>query len=110
MFLVFKVAVIMGAVILYLIPAIKADSLGQDDAIEITVVNLLLGWTVVGWFGALAWTRQPLSEKRLPHLTRRTQRAIARVTIDKLVAHSAKRMAAKAPVAGIHPVASGWSL
>jgi len=110
MLLFVKVAVIVAAVVLYLVPAIKADSLGQDDAIEITVVNLLLGWTVVGWFGALAWTRQPLSEKRLPHLTRRTQRAIARVTIDKLVAHSAKRAVSQTPVDGIHPVAPGWSL
>jgi hypothetical protein len=39
--------------LLYFLPAI----LGRDkaDATPILLVNLFLGWTIVGWFAALIW-------------------------------------------------------
>jgi hypothetical protein len=37
------------------------------------------------------WARRSATEKRLTHLVRRTKRTVARVTIDKLVAHAAQR-------------------
>jgi heme/copper-type cytochrome/quinol oxidase subunit 2 len=71
---------VLGAFTLYMIPSIEADARNRDDAFAITVVNVLLGWTVIGWIAAFMWARRPATEKRLTHLT-----------IDKLVAHAAQR-------------------
>jgi heme/copper-type cytochrome/quinol oxidase subunit 2 len=86
---------VLGAFTFYMIPSIEADARNRDDAFAITVFNVLLGWTVIGWIAALVWARRSATEKRLTHLVRRTQRAVARVTIDKLVAHAAVRSAAQ---------------
>jgi Superinfection immunity protein len=84
---------VLGALTLYLIPSIEADARNSQDAQAITWVNVLLGWTVIGWIAALMWARRPAAEKRLTHLVRRTQRAVARVTIAKIVAHAEHRAA-----------------
>ena len=91
---------VLGALMLYLIPAIEADARNRDDALAITLVNVLLGWTVIGWIAALAWARHRPSEKRLTHLIRRTQRTVARVTIEKIVAHAAHRAALQRRLSG----------
>ena len=80
---------VLGALTLYLIPSIEADARNSQDAYAITLVNVLLGWTVIGWIAALMWARGPAVKKRLTHLVRRRQRAVARVTIEKIVAHAA---------------------
>jgi heme/copper-type cytochrome/quinol oxidase subunit 2 len=82
---------VLGAFTLYMIPSIEADARNRDDAFAITVFNVLLGWTVIGWIAAFVWARRSATEKRLTHLVRRTKRTVARVTIDKLVAHAALR-------------------
>jgi hypothetical protein len=84
---------VLGGLTLYLIPSIEADARNSQDAQAITWVNVLLGWTVIGWIAALMWARRPATEKRLTHLVRRTRRTVARVTIEKIVAHAAYRTA-----------------
>lgn len=84
-------AVFVGALMLYLAPAIIADAREREDAFAVTMVNILLGWTVIGWFAALVWARHPVSERRLRHFTRRAQREVARVTIDAIVARADSR-------------------
>src|SRR5471032_1653241 len=84
-------AVLLGAVVLYLAPSIIADAREREDAFAVTMVNILLGWTVIGWFAALVWARHPVSERRLKHFAKRAQRAVARVTIDAIVARAASR-------------------
>ena len=91
---------VLGAFTLYMVPSIEADARNREDAFAITLFNVLLGWTVVGWIAALVWARRSSTEKRLTHLVRRTQSAVARVTIDKLVAHAAVRGAAQRKMAG----------
>jgi Superinfection immunity protein len=86
----------LAALNLYLVPAIVADARERDDAFAITLVNVLLGWTVIGWFAALVWARHPVSERRLLHIARRSRRAIARVTIEKIVARGKWRSFATA--------------
>lgn len=76
----------VGALMLYLAPAMIADARERKDAFAVTMVNILLGWTVIGWFAALLWARHPVSDRRLKHFASRAQRAVARVTIDALVA------------------------
>lgn len=39
----------------YFAPAIVADSRGHKNKLAIGILNLLLGWTVLGWIGALVW-------------------------------------------------------
>ena len=41
------------ALYIYFIPAIVGRK--HDEAIAIAVLNLLLGWTLVGWVLALVW-------------------------------------------------------
>ena len=84
-------AVVLGAVMLYLVPAMIADARDREDAFAVTMVNILLGWTVIGWFAALVWARHPVSDRRLKHFARRAQRAVARVTIDAIVARAEGR-------------------
>ena len=41
------------SVLLYVLPAIIARD--KPDATAIFVVNLVFGWTIIGWFIALIW-------------------------------------------------------
>ncbi|NPT53377.1 superinfection immunity protein [Paraburkholderia elongata] len=84
-------AAFLGALMLYLVPAMIADAREREDAFAVTMVNILLGWTVIGWFAALVWARHPVSDRRLKHFARRAQRAVARVTIDAIVARAESR-------------------
>jgi Superinfection immunity protein len=49
---------IVGAVLLtalYSLPAIIAYRKLQPNRVSILLVNLIFGWTVIGWFVALLW-------------------------------------------------------
>ena len=53
---VFGVLVILGfSLAIYFIPSITAKENGKKDAKAIFALNLLLGWTVIGWVAALVW-------------------------------------------------------
>jgi Superinfection immunity protein len=41
--------------VLYFLPAIIAFARSKRDAVSILVLNLLLGWTMIGWVIALVW-------------------------------------------------------
>jgi hypothetical protein len=85
---VFEGVALIGALIVYLVPAMEADLRNHDHALAITVINVLLGWTIVGWFAALRAAHNPSSEKRIARVAIRVRRATAQATIDKLVAHA----------------------
>jgi len=40
---------------IYMLPSMIAHNEKRDNEKRIFMVNLLLGWTVIGWFIALAW-------------------------------------------------------
>lgn len=44
------------ALFVYLIPTFIALGRGHPNYIPILVVNLLLGWTVIGWAGWARWS------------------------------------------------------
>jgi T4 superinfection immunity protein len=46
----------LGAVFLYFLPAANAYWRGHHNAEPILIINLLLGWTFIGWVAALAWS------------------------------------------------------
>ncbi|WP_168791960.1 superinfection immunity protein [Paraburkholderia aromaticivorans] len=79
---------VLGALMLYLAPAMIADARERKDAFAVTMVNILLGWTVIGWFAALIWARHPVSDRRLKQFAKRAHRAVARITIDSIVARA----------------------
>jgi hypothetical protein len=41
--------------VLYFLPAIIALARSKRDAVSILVLNLFLGWTMIGWVIALVW-------------------------------------------------------
>ncbi|WP_245693445.1 superinfection immunity protein [Deferrisoma camini] len=40
----------------YLFPAVIARARGHHDFLAIFFLNLLAGWTVIGWFIAFIWS------------------------------------------------------
>jgi hypothetical protein len=45
--------VVLGA--LYFLPALIARKRNLLNTTSVFIVNLFLGWTLIGWVGALAW-------------------------------------------------------
>src|SRR5215469_16430947 len=52
------VALIVMALIFYFLPTIVASKRQHTDKDAIFVINLFLGWTLIGWMIALAWASQ----------------------------------------------------
>lgn len=46
---------VLVALVSYFIPTIVATSKGHKNALAIFVLNLFLGWTLIGWVGSLVW-------------------------------------------------------
>ena len=72
--LVFLVALAFGA-LFYFVPTAVAILRGHPRIGPITLVNLLLGWTLVGWAVALAWALSAREAKDSSAATSRTTRA-----------------------------------
>ena len=89
---IFEGAAVIAAMSLYLIPSIEADARGHRDAFAITMVNVLLGWTIVGWFAARAWAHSRRDERPLGAL-KRIRRAAGRATSQKILQHAQSRAA-----------------
>jgi hypothetical protein len=47
---------LIAVVLLYFLPTIVALSRGHLSALAIFFLNLLLGWTLIGWLAALIWS------------------------------------------------------
>lgn len=50
------VAMLLGALCAYLLPTLVAMQRGHAQSAAIFALNLLLGWTVLGWVAALVWS------------------------------------------------------
>ncbi len=46
---------LLVALLLYFLPVFVAEFRLHRNLVPIAIVNLFLGWTVVGWIVALAW-------------------------------------------------------
>lgn len=55
------VVVIVAICMVYFLPYTHAKRSGHHNAEAIGVLNLLLGWTLIGWIAALVWsaTKRP---------------------------------------------------
>jgi uncharacterized membrane protein len=85
---VFESVALIGALIVYLVPAMEADARNHDHALAITLVNVFLGWTIVGWFAALHAAHSVSSERRIARVAIRVRQAAAHATVEKIVAHA----------------------
>ena len=47
---------VVGSIVLYFCPTIIAISRNHSNKTSIIVLNLFLGWTIIGWVGALVWS------------------------------------------------------
>ena len=50
------IALVGVAIALYFLPAIVASSRKHPQTVAIFLLNLLLGWTLLGWVAALVWS------------------------------------------------------
>jgi hypothetical protein len=85
---VFEGVALLGALVVYLVPAMEADARNHEHALAITLVNVFLGWTLVGWFAALHAAHSVSGEKRIARVAMRLRHATAHATVDKIVAHA----------------------
>jgi hypothetical protein len=53
--MLFGMMLLVCAVFIYLIPSVVAFSNGHRNAMAILMLNVLLGWTFLGWVAALVW-------------------------------------------------------
>ena len=65
MILQFWALIVFGGLV-YWLPTIVAFARGSEGRFAILVVNLLLGWTLLGWIGALVWALVSTSGYRAP--------------------------------------------
>ena len=54
-FVALLIAACIVAMAIYVLPALLAWSMGSPQRVAITLVDLLLGWTILGWIAALIW-------------------------------------------------------
>lgn len=47
--------VLIIVLLIYFIPLVVAVGRRHKNAVPIFIVNIFLGWTFIGWFGALVW-------------------------------------------------------
>ena len=53
--LVFLSVAVLG-IFLYFIPSVIAYSHNKKNAIGVLMLNIFLGWTIIGWGAALIWS------------------------------------------------------
>lgn len=51
-----ELAIILSAILVYLLPSIIAGSREHQNGTPLLIVNLAAGWTLIGWIGCLAWS------------------------------------------------------
>ena len=54
-FVALLMAAFIVAVAIYALPTLLAWSMGSPQRIAITLLDVLLGWTILGWMAALVW-------------------------------------------------------
>ena len=58
------IIIIVVCSFIYFIPTICANYLGHKNTIAIFLLNLLAGWTLIGWIGSIVWAFMEGQEKR----------------------------------------------
>ena len=74
------VAGVLGVILvlaLYFLPAIVATRRGIPSSAGVFVLNLFLGWTIVGWIVALVWAVSGTPRAEIEHRLRKQAIMIA---------------------------------
>lgn len=58
-----SIILVLIAIVLYFAPWLHAAAKGHPNSTAILVLNLFLGWTLIGWVGALIWSVSRSSTK-----------------------------------------------
>jgi uncharacterized membrane protein len=59
----FGTALLIVAIASYFLPTIIASNRGHQSTNAIAILNLLLGWTAIGWIFALVWACTHVHER-----------------------------------------------
>lgn len=51
----FEILGVLVGMVIYFVPCLVASRRNHSNAMPIFILNLLLGWTFVGWVGAMVW-------------------------------------------------------
>jgi len=70
---VLAIVIFFGAIALYFLPTIVGISRKKKNLAPIVIINLLLGWTIIGWIVALVWALAVEVVDTLPAATYRQQ-------------------------------------
>ena len=62
--LLFKTIVLAAGALLYFIPSFVAHHRGHHQMMPIFLLNLFLGWSLLGWVAALVWATVALNRGR----------------------------------------------
>jgi hypothetical protein len=57
--------VLLVCIALYMLPSFIAYRRDCPNKLAILLVNIFLGWTFVGWFGALIWSVLSFTRKEI---------------------------------------------
>lgn len=76
--LVFGVLFFVSLVIIYFAPAIIAQSRRHRHVNAIAMLNLLLGWTFLGWVAAIVWAFMDQTHKPIPSGQSRNRYSVER--------------------------------
>lgn len=63
---IFIIILIILGIVAYFLPAIIADQRKHKQRMSICVLNLLLGWTVIGWVISIVWAVSANVEEKKP--------------------------------------------
>ncbi|MEY8709490.1 superinfection immunity protein [Mangrovibacter phragmitis] len=68
------ILLVIWAVLMYLLPSINAKGRGHKDRKAIYALNIILGWTAIGWLVAFIWSltgvnlnKEKMGVKTCPH-------------------------------------------
>jgi hypothetical protein len=87
----YSILAVLG-LLLYLLPTWVAAVRGHPNAAPIAVINVLLGWSLVGWAVALAWSVSYIDPETLPGPQRRVNPKRWRTVKAKLKADENRRI------------------
>ncbi|AUR99391.1 TMhelix containing protein [Vibrio phage 1.265.O._10N.286.52.F6] len=51
-----EILIVLSAALIYFLPTLVAGFRAHNNGVPIFIVNLVAGWSVIGWFGCLAWS------------------------------------------------------
>ncbi len=57
------ILMLMAVIIIYILPTIIAFGREHPHCQDVLVVNLLLGWTLIGWVGVFLWASLARTEE-----------------------------------------------